>query len=58
MTIGSKTLAVQPVDDVNGDALGAAGAQHRNDMDYSDSTHDIGLKVAAFTRGMPEPYFG
>ena len=45
-----KTLAVQPVDDVNGDALGAAGTQHRNDMDYSDSTHDIGLKVGASPR--------
>ena len=40
-------LAVQPIDDVNGDAFGAAGTQHRNDMDYSDSTHDIRLKVAA-----------
>jgi len=40
------SLAVQPSHDMNRYALGAAGAEHRDDMDYSYFVHDLSSRVA------------
>jgi len=40
------SLAVQPSHDMNRHALGAAGAEHRDDMDYFYFVHDLSSRVA------------